>query len=308
MTIRFARHTDDLEAIRSFYIGILGFELLGGFESHNGYDGIFIGFPNAGWHLEFTASAEKAVHHFGEDDILVLYPESQTKYNALLAKLSVNKILFIPSKNPYWNENGKMFLDPDGYRIIVSGLKAASYLASGQHLTALSASFGITEWKELLQFVRQLPYGRNSNRIDLSLVLTENKGTCSSKHAFLKKVAEENNIQGIELIMGIFKMTELNVPKIGKVLSENKISYLPEAHCYLKINGMPFDFTSSDSLYEKIKNDILEEVEIEPYQVSEYKIEYHKNYLKNWLASADVNITFERLWEIREKCIRNLSR
>jgi hypothetical protein len=43
MTFRFARHTNDLERIKSFYITILGFELLGSFENHNGYDGIFIG-------------------------------------------------------------------------------------------------------------------------------------------------------------------------------------------------------------------------------------------------------------------------
>ncbi|WP_394335993.1 hypothetical protein [Flavobacterium laiguense] len=28
------------------------------------------------------------------------------------------------SKNPYWNENGKMVLDPDGFRIVISPLKA----------------------------------------------------------------------------------------------------------------------------------------------------------------------------------------
>ena len=33
------------------------------------------------------------------------------------------KIELIKAKNPYWNENGKMILDPDGYRIIISDLK-----------------------------------------------------------------------------------------------------------------------------------------------------------------------------------------
>jgi hypothetical protein len=43
MTFRFARHTNNLEQLKSFYIYILGLELLGGFENHNGYDGVFIG-------------------------------------------------------------------------------------------------------------------------------------------------------------------------------------------------------------------------------------------------------------------------
>ena len=32
MTFRFARHTNDLERIQSFYTSVLGLELLGGFE------------------------------------------------------------------------------------------------------------------------------------------------------------------------------------------------------------------------------------------------------------------------------------
>ena len=80
MTFRFARHTNDLEAIKSFYITILDFKLLGSFENHNNYNGVFLGFQNADWHLEFTVSNEKANHHFDEDDILVLYLGSQNKY------------------------------------------------------------------------------------------------------------------------------------------------------------------------------------------------------------------------------------
>jgi len=123
MKFRVARHTNDLEVIKSFYTTILDFELLGNFENHNNYNGIFLGYKTADWHLEFTASGKKANHHFDEDDILVLYPESRNKYDSLLEKLEINHILSVSSKNPYWNENGKMFLDPDGYRIVLSPLK-----------------------------------------------------------------------------------------------------------------------------------------------------------------------------------------
>ena len=123
MTLRVARHTNNLEKIEAFYIDILGFERLGGFQDHNGYDGVFIGKPNLNWHFEFTQSEEKAQHTFDEDDIIVLYPETILEYSVLID--SINKsVSFISSKNPYWNENGKMFLDPDGYRIVVSDFKA----------------------------------------------------------------------------------------------------------------------------------------------------------------------------------------
>lgn len=128
MKLRIARHTDDLEKIKSFYIAILGFELLGGFENHDNYDGVFIGKPSLDWHFEFTKSNEKANHYFDEDDILVLYPETILEYNNLLNRITAGNVSFVISKNPYWNtpevSGGKMFLDPDGFRIVISPLKA----------------------------------------------------------------------------------------------------------------------------------------------------------------------------------------
>jgi YycE-like N-terminal domain/YycE-like C-terminal domain len=123
MKFRFARHTNNLENIKSFYIKVLGFELLGSFENHNEYNGIFIGKPNSDWHLEFTQSNEVVEFNFNEDDILVFYPEKIISYNSILENIQKENISFIETKNPYWNENGKMILDPDGYRIIISNLK-----------------------------------------------------------------------------------------------------------------------------------------------------------------------------------------
>lgn len=123
MVLRIARHTNNIDKIEDFYVTILGFERLGGFQNHNNYDGVFIGKPKLDWHFEFTKSSEKANHHFDEDDILVLYPETILEYNRLINSVLENNISIITSKNPYWNENGKMFLDPDGFRIIVSDIK-----------------------------------------------------------------------------------------------------------------------------------------------------------------------------------------
>ena len=110
--------------IKTFYTDVLGFELLGGFENHDNYDGIFIGKPNLDWHFEFTKSDKKANHFSDEDDILVLYPETILEYNILINNILRNNISIITSTNSYWNENGKMFCDPDGFRIIISNLKA----------------------------------------------------------------------------------------------------------------------------------------------------------------------------------------
>jgi len=162
-------------------------------------------------------------------------------------------------------------------------------------------------FESLIEKVKHIPYGRNSNREDFSLVITENKGTCSSKHAFLKNYADTHNIQNVKLFIGIFKMNEENTSKIIPMLSENNIDFIPEAHCYLKIDGIPLDVTTSESFYEKIKNDILEEIEIEPYQVVEFKVNYHKDFLKNWIKKTNQTKTFDEIWTIRENCIQKLA-
>jgi catechol 2,3-dioxygenase-like lactoylglutathione lyase family enzyme len=124
MVLRVARHTNNLEKIEDFYVNILGFERLGGFQNHATYDGVFIGKLDLDWHFEFTQSEAKADHTFDEDDVTVLYPKTILEYNNLVKSILENNISIITSKNPYWNENGKMFLDPDGFRIVISDLKA----------------------------------------------------------------------------------------------------------------------------------------------------------------------------------------
>ncbi len=180
-------------------------------------------------------------------------------------------------------------------------------LTSDDQLTQLVKHNGVETWNALTEFVRTLPYGRNSNRKDFSLVLSERKGTCSSKHALLKRIADLNHIPDIDLFIGIYKMTELNTPKIGNELSKNSMAYIPEAHCYLKINGIPTDFTSQQSDFKKIENDIIQEQRIEPDQVTDYKVEYHKAFLNRWLKDTKANMTFDEIWRIREQCINNLT-
>lgn len=125
MKLRIARRTNDLERIETFYTNVLGFDLLGSFENHGNYNGIFIGRLDSDWHFEFTQSNGAANHIYDEGDITVLHPKTIKEYNILINKLLQCNILTMASKNSYWNTNEKMFLDPDEFRIIISNLKAS---------------------------------------------------------------------------------------------------------------------------------------------------------------------------------------
>ena len=53
VVMRVARPTDNLEAIARMYSAGLGFEQLGAFVNHRGFDGVILGHPRAPYHLEF---------------------------------------------------------------------------------------------------------------------------------------------------------------------------------------------------------------------------------------------------------------
>ena len=181
-------------------------------------------------------------------------------------------------------------------------------LIASDSLTNQVKSFKIDTWEGLIKYIQSLSYGRTSNRYDISLVLSEKKGTCSSKHALLKQVADLNKIPNVKLILGMYKMNQENTPNIGNELSKNKIDYIPEAHCYLMINNERIDITTNNSEIKKIEKDIISEKEIQPSQVSEYKVNYHKEFLRNWITKSKTNFNFNEIWDIREKCIENLSK
>ena len=180
-------------------------------------------------------------------------------------------------------------------------------LTSKDALTELAKANGIRSWNELTKFVKNLPYGRNKNRAEFGLVLSEKKGTCSSKHALLKRIAAANHIPDVKLMIGIYRMNQSNTPKIGTELTAHSIAYIPEAHCYLKINDKRVDFTAKESEFQKIEQDIIREKEIEPEQVIRFKVEYHKEFIKNWIRDHQPEFDFDQIWRIREKCIGNLT-
>ena len=120
MKFRYARHTNNLDNLIEFYQNIIGLERLGGFKDHSGYDGVFLGFPNQDWHMEFTYSNDKANHHPDRDDLIVLYLDSEEEIQTIIGKAKQAAIIPVTSQNPYWNEKGVELTDPDGFGVMLT--------------------------------------------------------------------------------------------------------------------------------------------------------------------------------------------
>lgn len=118
MKFRVARHTTDLAAHIYFYCDVAGFELLGSFRDHDGYDGVFIGKKGMDWHLEFTASAGAPDHHPDDDDLLVFYVEDENSLQEIKERFARHSVTSHEPKNPYWHRRGILYKDPDGYGVL----------------------------------------------------------------------------------------------------------------------------------------------------------------------------------------------
>lgn len=184
-------------------------------------------------------------------------------------------------------------------------------LSAHKTLSKQCLALGLTNYDTVYNVVQQLPYGRNSNRSNYTLILKENKGTCSTKHAFLKAIAIENNCKDLKLCLGIFKMNRNNTPKITTILDIYQLEYIPEAHCYLKVNDVIKDITFNDNNINDqpaFTNSLLHEEFILPEQIGDYKVEYHQAFLKSWIVKENVPLSYEKLWKVRELCIAQLSK
>ena len=118
--LRVARPTDQLAAAVAFYRDGLGFDVLFEFTDHDGFDGAMLGVKGAAYHLELTRKAGHAVGRAPtRDNVLVFYLPDRADWDAAIARLEAAGHRAVPSFNPYWDQRGKTFEDPDGYRIVL---------------------------------------------------------------------------------------------------------------------------------------------------------------------------------------------
>ena len=184
---------------------------------------------------------------------------------------------------------------------------AENRLASDGEISRLARSHGLGTFADAVHHVRSLPYGRISDRSDYRLVLGEARGTCSTKHALLAALAQEN-LLAVSLILGIYEMTDANTPGIGGALSKHGLLSIPEAHCYLRTSYGVIDATTEGSP-DGAERRFLHEETISPKDIGAYKNAVHRRVLADWLhATGQAVFGLDAAWAAREDCIAVLSR
>lgn len=173
-------------------------------------------------------------------------------------------------------------------------------------ISELFLNKGIENFAQAISYIHKLPYRRNSALGQYLLVLNEACGTCSTKHALIKKLADEVGVP-MTLKLGMLLMTKNIMPKIEVVLNEYGLDGVPEAHVYLQYDKQRIDITFPEEITYPEKTDFMLEKDILPEDIGQTKVDFHREFVKQWMIDNHITLTPEKLWQCREKCIDALS-
>jgi hypothetical protein len=173
-------------------------------------------------------------------------------------------------------------------------------------ITNMFRAAGAQDFVGAAHHIWGLPYGRIRDRAEFWRVLKEGRGTCTTKHALLAELAREQGID-LDLMLGIYEMGEGNTPGIGGVLQKYGLSYVPEAHCYLRYQGVRIDVTGVPPGAEPIERFLYEEP-ITVEKIGAYKNDLHRRFLHDWIARTESvqGRSLDDVWRIRGECIAAL--
>lgn len=178
-------------------------------------------------------------------------------------------------------------------------------ITSTRKVSAHFRDLNLRTFADAADYIKNLPYKRNIDKTDELSVLKDQGGTCSTKHAVLKRLADENNYGEVKLMLGIFSMKASYSEKLLPVFEKYGIVEMPEAHNYLRIKGKAKDFTAKNC--KEFETELIIETEIQPEQITEFKVNYHKNFLQKYLEkNPQIPYDLDEFWKIREECIEAL--
>ncbi len=145
---------------------------------------------------------------------------------------------------------------------------------------------GITELSQAIEYVHSMKYGYNSNYDDPFILFKENKGTCTSKHATIARLAKELDIPLFKTV-GIYKMTEEIVTGTQDILTEHDIPYIPMIHCFLVFQQYRFDLTEGNANGKNRPiNEFIQVKQVSPDFSQNEEYLWYKDVLRNAILKS----------------------
>lgn len=118
--LRIARPVRDLSISAGMYKRGLGLEEIGRFEDHEGFDGLMLGNEGHDFHFEFTYCRTHPIRPAPTpEDLLVFYVPDLDAWRSRCSTMVEAGFKEVAALNPFWQQLGRTFEDPDGYRVVI---------------------------------------------------------------------------------------------------------------------------------------------------------------------------------------------
>ncbi len=168
----------------------------------------------------------------------------------------------------------------------------------------------LRRFHDACRWVHELPYGYNSDRDDLMILFKESMGTCTTKHAVIGTLAQEQGLD-IRKHIGIYAMTEEIVSGTRRLLEEFGLPYIPMVHCFLVHGRFRVDLTEGN---RNGKNRSIEDflhVEEVPAAISEKDeyLRYRRALTEKILRRPELGgVELKRVLQAREEGLKLLKK
>jgi hypothetical protein len=141
---------------------------------------------------------------------------------------------------------------------------------------------GVDDFHHACRWVRDLPYGYNSNHSDPLIVFAERRGICTTKHGVIALLALELGLD-VHRMLGFYRLDEKIVSGTGEILAKHGLCYIPQIHCFLGFHTSFVDLTEDDCHARKKRLDEFDVIfraqadlsEVEELELYKVGLEYY---------------------------------
>jgi len=168
----------------------------------------------------------------------------------------------------------------------------------------------IDDFHRACGWVRDLPYGYNSNHSDPLIIFAERRGICSTKHGVIALLAQELGLD-VHRMLGFYKLDENIVSGIHEILEKHGLSYIPQIHCFLSFHMNFVDLTKDDCHARKKGLDEFDVMfRVQPDLSEMEELEYYKLGLEYYIMSDEklANVEKDDLVAILQECNKSHKR
>ncbi|ERN42910.1 hypothetical protein KR51_00002060 [Rubidibacter lacunae KORDI 51-2] len=104
---------------------------------------------------------------------------------------------------------------------------------------------GVSTFHEACQWTKDLPYGVNSSNEDSLILFAEERGTCTTKHGAIARLALEHDLP-IRKNLGFYRLNDDIVTGVNALLAPHGLAFIPQIHCFLAYEDYRVDLTEGN--------------------------------------------------------------